>query len=94
MVVLKETLFGALAGGIAGSLGGPGGAFAGIGAATGAYMGLHPDEVKKLKEGFAEKKQEFEEGRKKAEYDMSPEGRIANRKAFMDRSGITRGPMN
>ena len=90
--VLKETLKGAIAGGIAGSvLPGPGTlAGAGVGAATGAYMGLHPDEVNKLKEGFEEKKKEFEEGRKKAEYDMSAEGIRENRKKFMDRIGQTR----
>ena len=86
--VLKEAFKGAIAGGIAGSVlpGFGTAAGAGVGAVTGAYMGLHPDEVNKLKEGFEEKRKEFEEGRKRAENECRlQEGRRANRKAFMDR---------
>ena len=35
-------------------------------------MGLHPDELKGKRRFRGKEGQEFEEGRKKAEYDMSP----------------------
>ena len=94
--VLKETLKGAIAGGIAGSILPGFGTLsgAGVGAATGAYMGLHPDEVKKLKEGFEEKKKNSRKGVKKPSMICRPRAFEKIEKLFWIEAVSLDGPRN
>ena len=87
--VLEKAFKGMVLGGIAGSVV-PGAGTAG-GAAVGGSAGIGKGILDEFQgKDFQKLKESFKEGQERAIHDMSPEGIQANRKAFMDRSGITR----